>query len=1058
MNRRLFKGDHPDLAASINNMAYFYDGRGNYEQAEALYKEALEMNRRLYKGDHPDLASSIGRMANFYKAIGDFKQAKPLYKEELEMKRRLFKGDNSDLASSIDNIAVFYDAIGNYKQAEPLHKEALEMYRRLFKGDHPDLATSINNMAYFYDATGDYKMAEPLHKEALEMSRHLFKGDHPDFATNINNMASFYETMGDYKHAEPLYIEALEMCRRIFKGDHPDLAMKINNMAAFYKGRGEYNQAESLYKESLEMRRHLFKGDHPDLENSINNMAVFCTDRGDYKQAEILHKESLEMSRRIFKGDHPLLAQSINNMAFFYNTRGDYKQAELLFKEALEMRRHLFKVDHPKLAESIHNMGYFYIGIGEDKTAEPFLNEALEMKRRLFKGDHPDLASSIVNMAYIDNARGDYKLAESLYKEALEMRRHLFKGDHPDLANSIVNMAYFYNARGDYKLAEPLYKDALEMKRRLFKRDHPDLANSIVNMAYFYNARGDNNQAELLFNEALEVYKNMLNNYFPSLSEKEKKLFWNIVSSNFERFNTFAVSRAKENPFILCNLYDTRLYTKAILMNSGNRIKSRILNSGDSLLIGNYRKWSDKKAFLVKLYKMTNEELKKKNFNIDSVENNVNNLEKELSLKSEAFKQSFENKKVTWKSIQTLLKPDEAAVEVFRFRYFDKNRFTDTVYYAFLIVNDQTDDHPDLVLIENGKELENEFYNEYRKNTGNKAKDNKSFERYWAKLYEKIKGYKKVFFSSDGVYNKLNPTTFMLPDGKYLLDIQDIQQVNSTKDLLLGYYQNKQETNIYNSALLIGNPNFNLSEEELKIASRKIRSKADEEKSYEPMASTRGISLSKLPGTEKEINDIEKFLKGKKWEVSSYLGDNALKTAIRTANNPRVLHIATHGLFLEDVKRESIELFGFSEKKMIENPLLRSGLFFTGADNYLKKENSNMDNEEDNGILTAYEAMNLDLDKTELVVLSACETGLGEIQNGEGVFGLRRAFQQAGAKTVMMSLWKVDDSATQELMSSFYKNWVTGMTKRDAFSKAQQEVKAKYKEPYYWGSFVMVGE
>ena len=150
--------------------------------------------------------------------------------------------------------------------------------------------------------------------------------------------------------------------------------------------------------------------------------------------------------------------------------------------------------------------------------------------------------------------------------------------------------------------------------------------------------------------------------------------------------------------------------------------------------------------------------------------------------------------------------------------------------------------------------------------------------------------------------------------------------------------------------------------------------------------------------------------------------------------------------------------FGFDEKKMIENPLLRSGLFFTGADNYLKKENPNLNDAEDNGLLTAYEAMNLDLDKTELVVLSACETGLGEIQNGEGVFGLRRAFQQAGAKTIMMSLWKVNDDATQQLMSSFYKNWVTGMTKRDAFSKAQQEVRSKYKDPYYWGAFVMVGE
>jgi CHAT domain-containing protein len=157
------------------------------------------------------------------------------------------------------------------------------------------------------------------------------------------------------------------------------------------------------------------------------------------------------------------------------------------------------------------------------------------------------------------------------------------------------------------------------------------------------------------------------------------------------------------------------------------------------------------------------------------------------------------------------------------------------------------------------------------------------------------------------------------------------------------------------------------------------------------------------------------------------------------------------------VKRSSKELFGFEEQRLVENPLLRSGLFFTGADNYISKENPGYI-EEDNGLLTAYEAMNLNLDKTELVVLSACETGLGEIQNGEGVFGLRRAFQQAGARTVLMSLWKVSDDATQMLMSNFYRNWVNGMTKRDAFAKGQQQVREKYPEPYYWGAFVMVGE
>ncbi|MFA6571409.1 MAG: CHAT domain-containing protein, partial [Bacteroidota bacterium] len=564
-------------------------------------------------------------------------------------------------------------------------------------------------------------------------------------------------------------------------------------------------------------------------------------------------------------------------------------------------------------------------------------------------------------------------------------------------------------------------------------------------------------KSELYFNEALEMYKSILNNYFPSLSENEKKLFWNTVSDNFESFYSFGSIRYLENPLIAGNMYDIQLYTKALLFNSSSRIKKRIMNSNDSVLIDKYKEYTDTREFLVKLYTMTDDERTEKGFKLDSIENQSNDLEKQLSLKSESFAQSYDKKKVTWKSIQTLLNPDEAAVEVVRFRYKNKNRFTDTVYYTFLIVTDKTEEHPDMIVLENGNELEKESYNNYRRMIKFKIADTSSFSNYWGKLYEKLKGYKKIYFSADGIYNKLNPATLLMPNGKYLIEEQEIQQVNSTKDLLIGYNKSKQESQIYNSAVLIGNPNFSLSESQVKAGSIKMKTQTEDESIYEPVASTRGIELTKLPGTEKEINDIEKFLKSKKWDVNSYLGDNALKIVVKTANNPRILHIATHGMFLEDVKLENKETFGFETKKIIENPLLRSGLFFTGADNYLKSDSAKPTGDE-NGLLTAYEAMNLDLDKTELVVLSACETGLGEVKNGEGVFGLRRAFQQAGAKTVIMSLWTVDDKATQTLMSSFYKNWVTGMSKREAFGKAQEEVRTQFPEPYYWGAFVMVGE
>jgi len=841
------------------------------------------------------------------------------------------------------------------------------------------------------------------------------------------------------------YSEVIKKLMFETKGEESgEYAEATGNLGFLYDELGRYAMAEPLYVEALKIRRKLFAGDHPDLANSINNLAMFYNERGDYKQAEPLLKEGLEMYHRIYQEDAPALATSINNMAIFYLGIGDYKQAEPLFVEALDMRRRIFVDDNTELAQSINNLAAFYRDRGFYKRAEDLYKEAIGMFRRIYKTDHPELAMSINNMAVLERDRGNYEEAEDLCKEALDMYRRLYKRDHPDLAMSIYNMAGFYIYRGDYEQGEEAIKEAVDMYKRIYKSGHPDLAMSINNLAAINRARGDNKKAENLYLEALEDYKNMLNNYFPSLSENEKKLFWNKVSNNFEAFNSFVVKRHVENPNITCSMFDMQLYTKGILFNSTMKVKMGILNSNDSGLIEKYKELSEKKEQLVKLYMMNKDARQRSRLNIDSIEKIANKLEKELSLKSEQFAQSQEKSYVNWKSVRALLKNKEAAVETVRFRYSINNNFTDTVFYAFLIVTRKTMKQPELLLLENGKFLENEYYNDYRYKIKNRIIDTLSYQRYWGKLGQKLKGFTRIYFSSDGIYSKLNPATFLMADGKFLLETIDIQQVNSTKDLVNSRSKKQMSKGVI-SAILIGNPDFSAFEERIK----------DEysNKDNELKRLTTGAGLTSLPGTEKEVKEIETLLKGKKIDVKTFLGSKASKSVVKTAKSPSILHIATHGLFLEDVKRVRRNLGGYEDEVLIENPLLRSGLFFA-------KEDDEQDDakQEESGLLTAYEAMGLELDSTELVVLSGCETGLGEVINGEGVYGLRRAFQQAGAKTVVMSLWAVDDKSTQELMSSFYRNWVSGMSKRDAFNKAQIEIKGKYQFPYYWGGFVMVGE
>jgi CHAT domain-containing protein len=213
--------------------------------------------------------------------------------------------------------------------------------------------------------------------------------------------------------------------------------------------------------------------------------------------------------------------------------------------------------------------------------------------------------------------------------------------------------------------------------------------------------------------------------------------------------------------------------------------------------------------------------------------------------------------------------------------------------------------------------------------------------------------------------------------------------------------------------------------------------------------------IQELPGTEKEVDELQKLLKQKGWATDEYMENTASEEKVKALDNPRIFHIATHGFYSKAEEENTQKELTENEAMMAENPLMKSGLLLRGAGDVLAKTKFNYNIE--SGVLTAYEAMSLNLDRTDLVVLSACETGLGEISNGEGVYGLQRAFFVAGAKVLIMSMFKVDDEATQKLILNFYKKWLTSNNMRQSFIEAKKELRVEYPEPIYWGAFMMIG-
>ncbi|MGB0526038.1 MAG: CHAT domain-containing protein, partial [Flammeovirgaceae bacterium] len=646
---------------------------------------------------------------------------------------------------------------------------------------------------------------------------------------------------------------------------------------------------------------------------------------------------------------------------------------------------------------------------------------------------------SLNNLASLYKSMNKLAEAEPLYEQALKIKRKYLGEAHPEYAISLNNLAALYEERKAYKKAEPLYLQALSIIKRHLGEKHPSFATTLNNMAVLYQSMGDFAQAESYYIQANQNLLYQIQYYFPYLNESSRKSFWDQnLRSGFAKFYRFAKARSLANPQILGHAYDYRLATKALLLDGTAKMRNAILKSKDDELINQYNAWLTLKNSIAQAYTLSKEELAKYGWDVELLEQEASRLETQLSRQSSHFNQATRPYATTWRDVQRKLKADEAAVEIIRVR---SPKSEQPIQYLAIVIKPSHTSNPELVVIEDGQTLESKYILYYRNCISFQIEDAISYANFWEPIAEKLRGVKKVYVSSDGVYNQINLATLWHPQtNKFLAQEIDVHLVTNTRELV--NWTNEQSTE--QVAFLLGHPSYKINDGAELLATSDTRSSTRIGQWFEQS------SFDDLPGTEEEIIKIAEGLQTHAWQLTIKLHEQATEEEVKQISNPTILHIATHGFFIP-----SQDGAGGEQGHTTENPMLRSGLVLAGVENYYSAKVR--PNTED-GILTAFEATTLFLDQTELVVLSACETGLGETKDGEGVYGLQRAFKVAGAKTILMSLWKVNDEATQQLMAAFYQNWLISKDKRNAFRQAQLQLQAQFPEPYYWGAFVMVGE
>jgi CHAT domain-containing protein/tetratricopeptide (TPR) repeat protein len=951
-----------------------------------------------------------------------------------------------DRTDTVAANAFFYLAdanlkTGKFSSAITHFEKELAVRQKLLPAMPEDFGMALSNLAYTYLQANDYENGKRVGQSLIDFDKKTFGITSEQFIVSLGVYTEILAAAGEVEEAE----KKLEQVMRELPELSKESGIVLSKLADVCSYGGKYRKAERIFYDALE-RLRISDGEDSEIYNvTLSNYASLLMNQGKYDQAEGLLDQVLVASanKDWFTANNHYA--TLNNLALVKQSLGLYAASEADYNKLMAVDSATIGVNHPDFSITLSNLGLLYIDQVRLADAERVLKKSIDILKANKETNSISYAKKLNNLAKVYQRSGKFNDAIGLLQQAIKIFEKNFGKQSPEYATATFNLGTVYLYQKSPK-ALPTLKAALDIRGKVLGKSHPQYAECEERIAQYHWMKKNKTEAGQSYRNVFDNYYGQIDSYFPVLTEEEKSnFFYQKIKPSIESFATFSIAQSNDAP-LLGQLFDYQVNAKGLILLATEKVRQSVMSSGDSSLIALYEKWESAKDVLTYYYSVHESQA-----HIDSLIRVSNELEKQLARQSASFARNMDRSRVSWKAIQQTLKPGEAALECLRYRIFDSDslQFTTKVGYAFLLLTPETKDGPVLIHLSNGQELESRFLNYYRNGIRLKMDDMFTFKNFWEPIHDQLlkSNIKKVFFAPDGVYNTININSIRNPfTNKYLLEELDVRSVTSTRTLV------EQPKAVRNKSVgyLLGFPAYKISEDHHQLPSTNLLYSSGSRSFRGGMLRflREGQGITPLPGTKVEIDQIATSLQKHFSTVTIKLESEAVESEIKKLSNPSLLHIATHGYFLDE------EVGGLVK---MPNPLLMSGLILAGAENFIQTGRNPL-HVHDDGILTAYEAMNLDLEETGLVVLSACETGLGKVQAGEGVYGLQRAFQVAGAQAIIMSLWNVDDTATQMLMNLFYEEYLNTNDIYSAFRNAQLALMKKYPQPFYWGAFVLVGK
>ncbi|XXY54288.1 tetratricopeptide repeat protein [Sorangium sp. So ce269] len=1068
------------------------DEEGKYEEAIDSARQVWTLLTDALGPEDARVAESMHVLATLYTKVGRYASAEGLLDSALALRKKSAHGDDKLVADMLSSMAVLYRERGRAPQAEALCDRALTMHEELVGASSPEVARSLHLLASLHRDRGDYAAARFMCERALAIRERASAHAAADLAESLSLLGRLYLDVGDHAGAEPVLQRALGLHEQALGATHPDLATTLSDLAELHRQRGEPARAEQLVRRALAIRVRSLGHAHPAVAASSGQLGSLYRDRGNFVRAEQLTRRALEVRRSSLGPEHPAVAASLDDYAGLYHDWGDYPRAERLYQQAVEIKERVLGAEHLSVATSLGRMARLQRDQGDHGSAERLQQRAMAIQARTLGQRHPELASTIDDLAQLYMDQGEYPRAEELYRRAMSIREETFGGDHPDVATSLTNLARLSWKRGDAALAEPLLERALTIKVRALGSEHPSVPMSLRYLAQVYDRRGDGARAELTYRQALSLQEKLLGAWHPSVVP----LLYDLSGMHLARGELAraldaqargaavrdrhaalllaAGSEAKKRAYMAMLARETSetisLHMKHATADSNAarlalttilRRKGSVLDAmADSLAALRGRLGPEDRRVLDELASVQSElstltlrgpgsaPVARHRAALAALEQRRQTLEADISQRSAEFR--AQTPLVSIEDVVAALPDATALVEIAMYEPYDPRTATWGAprYAAYVLRGDggvlSTDLGEASAIDASVKAL--------RRALALPSLDPRPSARALdVRLMEPIRallgGARSVLVSADGALNLVPFGALVDERESYLVESFTFTYLTSGRDLLR---HRGARPAIGSRALVIADPDFGTAA----VPSGERGESSGPSAANRRSADIGSVLFRPLHATVMEGRAVARTL----GEARLLIGPDATEESLKAASRPHVLHLATHGFFLAGEARAAANDGGLAqegpatlEAVSVENPLLRSGIALAGAN--LRA------GEGEDGVLTALEAAGLDLHGTRMVVLSACETGVGETSAGEGVYGLRRALVIAGAETLVMSLWKIDDEATRELMTAYYAELQADRGRSDAMRAVQLSMLAggRRSHPYYWASFIVAG-